>query len=242
MTSPRRPGHPRLRDLVPWRRGAHLPAGQRELRVFPRFSDQPLRRPPRLPGAPVIVVAGAVERELRLPLGEVTRREQRTEMVADFHCVTTWSTCGLRWEGVSFSSFWHDVVVPQCAPAADARCIVVEGIDGARAVLLLVDALAPDVMLADRLDGRPLDIAHGAPLRLVSPQQYGYKNIKHVHRIEVHVTPPPSTYGPKEHLRARVALEERHSTIAPRVLRPVYRALVPLTAALSARSLRRGSQ
>ena len=232
----------RLRDLVPWRRSPGLPPGQRELRVFPRFSDAPLRRPPPLPAEPAIVVTGAVDRELRLPLHEALPRAQPMEVTADFHCVTTWTTRGLRWGGRSFRSFWHDVVVPECEPAADAQCIVVEGLDGTRAVLLLEDALAPDVVLADRLDGEPLDIAHGAPLRLVSPQQYGYKNVKHVHRIEVHRTPPPSRYGPKEHLRARVALEERHSSIAPHLLRGVYRALVPVTAALSEWSLRRGAR
>lgn len=229
----------RVRDLVPWRRSAGLPPGQREIRVFPRFSDQPLKSPPRVSPVPELLVTGAVDRELRLPLDDVLLSAHRTEMEADFHCVTTWSTRGLRWEGRSFASFWHDVVVPTCGPDAGARCIVVEGLDGARAILLLEDALAPGVLLADRLDGAPLDATHGAPLRLVSPQQYGYKNVKHVHRIEVHLTPPPSRYGRIEHLRARVALEERHATVAGHVLRLVYRALVPITAILSERSLRK---
>jgi DMSO/TMAO reductase YedYZ molybdopterin-dependent catalytic subunit len=28
------------------------------------------------------------------------------------------------------------------------------------------------------MDGRPLSRAHGAPLRLVIPEMYGYKNVK----------------------------------------------------------------
>ncbi|WP_432541807.1 molybdopterin-dependent oxidoreductase [Kineococcus sp. SYSU DK002] len=240
MTESRHPDRHRLRDLVPWRRGAGLPPGQRELGVFPRFSDDPLKPPPRLPAEPELVVTGAVERELRLPLPGVVGPARRADVVADFHCVTTWTTRGLRWSGLPFCAFWHHVVEPACGPSPDTSCVVVEGLDGARAVLLLEDALAPDVLLADRLDGEPLTPAHGAPLRLVSPRQYGYKNVKHVHRIEVHAAVPPSTYGPKEHLRARVDLEERHSTTDPRLLRAVYRPLVPLTAAVSAWSLRRG--
>ncbi len=232
----------RLRDVIPWRRGNGLPPGQRELAVFPRFADDPLRRPPVLPTAATLVVTGAVDRELRLSVQELAPGTARTEITADFHCVTTWTVRNLQWSGLAFSTFWRDVVVPACAPAAEARCVVVEGLDGSRAVLLLEDALASDVLLADRLNGEPLDLAHGAPLRLVSPSQYGYKSIKHLHRIEVHLDPPPSTYGPKEHLRARVHAEERHSTIGPRLLRWVYRPAVPVTALVSAWSLRKGPQ
>jgi DMSO/TMAO reductase YedYZ molybdopterin-dependent catalytic subunit len=42
-------------------------------------------------------------------------------------------------------------------------------LDRHQSVVLLEDAPADGVLLADRLDGRPLDAAHGAPLRLVSP-------------------------------------------------------------------------
>ena len=40
-----------------------------------------------------------------------------------------------------------------------------------------------DVMLAYEMDGRPLPRVHGAPLRLVIPEMYGYKNVKWVERI-----------------------------------------------------------
>ena len=39
-------------------------------------------------------------------------------------------------------------------------------------------------------DGRPLDGDHGAPVRLVSPAQYGYISTKHLCRIEVHSGEP----------------------------------------------------
>ena len=48
----------------------------------------------------------------------------------------------------------------------------------------------PDVLLAERLDGRPLDGDHGAPVRLVSPGQYGYISTKHLCRIELHTAAP----------------------------------------------------
>ena len=40
------------------------------------------------------------------------------------------------------------------------------------------DALADGVLIADRLDGRPLDGDHGVPARLVGPNQYGFVSTK----------------------------------------------------------------
>jgi len=50
------------------------------------------------------------------------------------------------------------------------------------------DALADGVLIADRLDGRPLDGDHGAPARLVST--------KHLCRIELHTAEPSENYHP----------------------------------------------
>ena len=106
----------------------------------------------------------------------------------------------------------------------------------------LDDLLGPDVLVASTLHGEPLEIRHGAPLRLLSPSQYGYKSVKHLCALEIHVTEPPSTLGPKEHLRARVALEERHSRIPARLLRWPYRLLVPLTITVAERTGRIASE
>jgi DMSO/TMAO reductase YedYZ molybdopterin-dependent catalytic subunit len=43
------------------------------------------------------------------------------------------------------------------------------GLDGYRSVVTIEDALAEDVLIAERLEGRPLDGDHGAPVRLVRP-------------------------------------------------------------------------
>jgi len=58
------------------------------------------------------------------------------------------------------------------------------------------DALADGVLIADRLDGRPLDGDHGAPARLVSPNQYGLVSTKHLCRIELHTAEPSENYHP----------------------------------------------
>jgi DMSO/TMAO reductase YedYZ molybdopterin-dependent catalytic subunit len=59
--------------------------------------------------------------------------------------------------------------------------------------LTLHQTMLPSVMLAHSMDGAPLSRAHGAPLRLVIPEMYGYKNVKWVPRIEL-VSRPRAGY------------------------------------------------
>ncbi len=56
--------------------------------------------------------------------------------------------------------------------------------------LTLQQALLPDVMLAYEMDGQPLRREHGAPVRLVIPDMYGYKSVKWVNRIELRTSAP----------------------------------------------------
>lgn len=227
-----------LRALWP-RRAAGLPPGQRRLAAFPRFGANPLRPAPAVPDRPEIEIA--LGDELLAVLGTDAIHEHRSEQRADFHCVTTWSVTGLRWEGAPLVTLWQRHVADD-PRASDVGFLRIRGLDGYAAVLTLEDALAAEVMIADRLDGQPLEARHGAPFRLVSPAQYGYKSVKHVSRIELHSDRPRSHLGAKEHLRARVALEERHSARSGRLLRFPYRLVVPLTAALAERSLRRSAR
>ncbi|MGQ0804512.1 MAG: molybdopterin-dependent oxidoreductase [Actinomycetota bacterium] len=229
----------RLRELVRRSPGADLPPGQRVVADFPRFSDTPWRRPPDVPANPTVGIVGAVARPAEAPLGDL-QALPRQERTADFNCVTTWCVRGLRWSGVPFRSFYEDIVVPRCEPSADVRWLRVMGLDGYSARVALEDALGDDVLLADTLDGQPLTLIHGAPLRFVSPAQYAYKSVKHVARIELCVEQPASTAGAKEHPRARVALEERHSRFPAWLVRWPYRLVAPLTALLAERSSQAG--
>jgi len=51
--------------------------------------------------------------------------------------------------------------------------------------LTLDQALLPDVMLAYEMDGKPLPREHGAPLRLVIPEMYGYKGVKWLQQVNL---------------------------------------------------------
>ena len=132
--------------------------------------------------------------------------------------------------------------MPLAGPPADATFVVLRGQDGARSSLPLEDLMAPDVLLADRLNGQPLTIAHGAPLRLVAPAHYGYKSVKHVNRIELWRS--SANYRPvgfrfMVHPRARVANEERGQWVPGWVLRYLYRPLIRPTALRFERALQK---
>jgi DMSO/TMAO reductase YedYZ molybdopterin-dependent catalytic subunit len=210
-------------------RADRLPPGQFESEAFPRFGWGNLAfRFPEKPQEVELAVRGDVGTTLsvRDELHELPRVGQ----VSDFHCVTTWSKCGLQWSGFRFRDFFHGIVEPKAAPHAGADLVVLRSQDGYAQSLPLEDLLAPDVLLADRLDGEPLSIAHGAPLRLVAPAHYGYKNVKHLCAIEFWRDARAYRFlGPKfmDHPRARVAFEERGRGVPAWVLRRMYPTLIP---------------
>jgi DMSO/TMAO reductase YedYZ molybdopterin-dependent catalytic subunit len=171
------------------RRSEALPRGQRRVEGFPRFGTELWRPAPPVPADPAITVRGAVTEAFDVRLATLASLP-RHELTADFHCVAGWSATGLRWEGVPFQGFYRAVIEPALEQGVEITHVVFRGLDRYRSVLLIEDATADGVLLADRLDGRPLDGDHGAPVRLVSPAQYGYMSTKHLCRIEVHVGEP----------------------------------------------------
>ncbi|NRF66168.1 molybdopterin-dependent oxidoreductase [Aquincola sp. S2] len=209
-----------------------LPPGQRALDHFPRFGATGMaRRFPREARRIEIVVDGALREPLALDdaaWSRLPRQQQRS----DFHCVTTWSRQGLHWSGVRFRDL-HALLAARGLDAS-ATLVVLRAQDGYHAALPLEDLLADDVLLADRLDGAPLPVEHGAPLRLVAPAHYGYKSVKHVKRIEFRRDDGSyRPFGPRfmSHARARVALEERGTGWPGWLLRWVYRPLIRPTVA-----------
>jgi DMSO/TMAO reductase YedYZ molybdopterin-dependent catalytic subunit len=85
----------------------------------------------------------------------------------------------VRWEGVRFRDLL-DVVRPlPSATALTFGSAETPYVDS----LTLDQALEPDALLAHTMDGAPLSRPHGAPLRVVMPQMYGYKGVKWLQRI-----------------------------------------------------------
>jgi DMSO/TMAO reductase YedYZ molybdopterin-dependent catalytic subunit len=205
-----------------------LPPGQRvHLGPLPRFGldEYMKRRAVTLPDFK-LRIDGDVEQAIELSVDEIFA--VRAELLSDLHCVTTWSSVGLRWSGRSFRSFWENVILTRARPHAGVAHLRVQGLDGYAATIPLEEALHDETFLADRLDREPLG-DHGAPLRLVLPHLYAYKSVKHVCQIEVTVTPLRASAGRLlGHPRGRVDREERSGAGAQRFFRWLYRLLLPV--------------
>jgi DMSO/TMAO reductase YedYZ molybdopterin-dependent catalytic subunit len=223
-----------------------LPPGQRAIDGFPRFGTHFNRPPPDIPDNPVIEISGAVAEPFAVPLADLATLPRR-QLTADFHCVAGWSATDVRWDGVAFETFYRRIIEPSLRAEVSVTHVAFGGLDGYRSIATIADVLADDVLIADRLDGHPLDGDHGAPVRLVSPAQYGFMSTKHLCRIEVHTAEPPGKYHPnlltqlglravKPHARARVWEEERHRYLPARLVRPLYRLLIAPIRKLSRRS------
>jgi len=105
----------------------------------------------------------------------------RHEQVSTFHCVTGWSVSNVHWAGVRLTDVL-DLVEPHASAHAIRFVSLEVPYDDS---LTLEQAALPDAMLAYEMEGEPLSREHGAPVRVVIPDMYGYKNVKWVERIVV---------------------------------------------------------
>ncbi len=229
----------RFADLLP-RSGrgvaGALPPGQRAISSFPRYGAHFARPDPPVPARPLIEVAGATIATVKLDAAAL-QSLPRVDLTAGFHCVAGWTARGLHWEGVRLRDIYETVLAREPAAARAISHIRAVGRDGWRAVLVLEDALADDVLIADRLDGAPLPIEHGGPFRLVSASQYGYKSVKHLCRMELHAGEPSDAparllnriqlKAVAMHPRARVLHEERSRALPSWSVRWISRVIHP---------------
>jgi DMSO/TMAO reductase YedYZ molybdopterin-dependent catalytic subunit len=149
------------------------------------FGSFPVRSVERqAPTAPpeewVIRVDGLVEKPLTLDHAAWLALE-RFDQTVDFHCVEGWSVDDVRWGGVVPS-----VLLDLAGVKPEATHVTFYAAGGTYKDGLPLDLVRdPQTVLADRLNDEPLPPAHGGPLRLVVPDQLGYKNVKWVERLEV---------------------------------------------------------
>lgn len=223
-------------EVWPRRGDVGLPPGQRHVVTMPRFGMRPGLSPPPAPLRPTLSISGDISSRTVVGLDDLSALP-RTEQTSDFHCVTTWSATNLQWEGWRLRDLWERIVEPIAGPVGPITHIRAIADDRYSSVLPIEDALADDVLIADRLNGQPLAPLHGAPLRLVAPAHYGYKSVKHLAALTVHTAAPRASGGSMQHPRGRVAHEERHGWIPGPLLRWPYRLLVVPAALRARRSL-----
>jgi len=125
-----------------------------------------------------LTIDGLVERPLTLDYAQL-RSLPRAEQVSDSHCVTGRSVKHVRWAGVRFRD-----LLAAARPQPGAGSLTFTSAEKPYVdSLSLRQAELADAMLAYELDEKPLSRAHGAPVRVVIPEMYGYKNVKWVERI-----------------------------------------------------------
>jgi DMSO/TMAO reductase YedYZ molybdopterin-dependent catalytic subunit len=133
-------------------------------------------------------IDGLVNNPASFSLADLHAMPTRTQ-ITRHDCVEGWSAIG-KWAGVPLAALLQHVGVSPNARFAVFHCADdLEGsADGSGRYyesIDLIDAFHPQTILAHALNDRPLDIAHGAPLRLRVERQLGYKQAKYVMRIEL---------------------------------------------------------
>jgi methionine sulfoxide reductase catalytic subunit len=127
-------------------------------------------------------ICGLVENPLELSLADLHVIRKQTQ-ITEHYCIQGWTAIG-EWAGVPMR-----YVVDKCKPFESVRYVVFRSYqytdgDEFYEVLDLEIAKHPQTILAYEMNGEPLDIGHGAPLRLRVESQLGYKMVKWLKSIE----------------------------------------------------------
>ncbi|BCS32281.1 molybdopterin oxidoreductase [Luteitalea sp. TBR-22] len=123
-------------------------------------------------------VEGRVARPGTYTLEALRRYPSRTQ-ITRHTCEEGWSAIA-EWTGVALS---HVLAAAGTLPSA--RFVQFHAFDGWADGIDMVDALHPQTLLAYAMNGRPLPVPHGGPLRLRVERQLGYKSLKFLDRIVV---------------------------------------------------------
>jgi DMSO/TMAO reductase YedYZ molybdopterin-dependent catalytic subunit len=133
-------------------------------------------------------VFGLVEKPLTLPLAQLQSMPSRTQ-ITRHDCVEGWS-CIAKWTGVPLS-----LILDEARPKPKARYVVFHCMDTIERGLAgdikyygsidLADGRHRQTILAYGMNGRPLPVENGAPLRVRVERQLGYKMPKYLRKIEL---------------------------------------------------------
>jgi sulfite oxidase len=165
-------------------------------------------------------VEGRVRRPLELSLADLAASHQRVSVPAVLQCagfrrqelLALGPIAGeLPWgEEPAGSALWSGYrladLLAAAGPEEGAAHVAFAGLDrcaagGGETVfgasIPLAKATAPEVLLADGMNGEPLPPVHGGPLRVVVPGYIGARSVKWVASIEVRDTPTDNHYQAK---------------------------------------------
>jgi DMSO/TMAO reductase YedYZ molybdopterin-dependent catalytic subunit len=130
------------------------------------------------PGSYRLAVGGLVRRPLQLDLEALAALPQR-ECVIRHVCVEGWAAI-VAWSGPRLAD-----VLALAGPSPLAGYLAIRSADQYFETWDLASALHPQTLLATHMNGAPLPVANGAPVRLASPIKLGYKQSKWVIGLEL---------------------------------------------------------
>lgn len=133
-------------------------------------------------------VSGEVRTPSSFSLDDLKALGQRTQ-ITRHDCVEGWSTIA-KWHGTPLRLVLDAVGAKSSARYVLFRCFdsPSQGLAGPEPyyeTLDLIDAIHPQTILAYEMNGRPLPVENGAPLRLRVERQLGYKMAKYLRSIEL---------------------------------------------------------
>ena len=112
----------------------------------------------------------------------------KTELIYNFKCIEGWSQI-TDWGGVRFSDFVSKYNMIEQTKMKFAGLITPDkeyyvGID-------MASMMHPQTLLCYELNGKPLPLNQGFPLRLIIPVKYGIKSLKRIGTLYFSNEPPP---------------------------------------------------
>jgi methionine sulfoxide reductase catalytic subunit len=127
-------------------------------------------------------IHGLVEKPLELSLKDLYAMQKQTQ-ITDHHCIQGWTAIA-EWAGVPMSK-----ILQLCKPLPQGQYIVFHSYQYTNGVEFyeVIDpelAKHPQTILAYEMNGEPLQVPYGAPLRLRLETQLGFKMVKWIRSIE----------------------------------------------------------
>ena len=181
-----------------------LPPGQRPTRDWPVLD---LGQQPDITAETYYLdIDGTVERPQHFGLADLLALPQ-ADSVSDIHCVTQWSRFDNHWRGIASS-----VLIDLAQPRPGTRHVILHARDGYTTNVRFDQFAQPEVMLVHQWEGKPIERAHGGPVRLIIPRLYLWKSPKWLSHIEFSETDSPGFWERNGYNNnADPWLEERYS-------------------------------
>ncbi|MDA7913329.1 molybdopterin-dependent oxidoreductase [bacterium] len=106
----------------------------------------------------------------------------QTKQTIDIHCVTRWSMLDMTFSGVLLKDLLTETGVK---PNAKFVSFLARSKRNHATSLTLETAINLNTLIATEVNGEPIDITHGGPIRNIVETRYFYKSVKWLERIEL---------------------------------------------------------